>query len=41
VADPLDEEERLANPISDRISPRVVPELEILPWRQTEVLAQP
>ena len=39
VADPLDEEERLANLISDRISPRLVPEIEILPWRQTQVLA--
>ena len=39
VADPLDEEERLANLISDRISPRFVPEIEILPWRQTQVLA--
>ena len=45
VADPLDEEERLANlisdRISDRISPRLVPELEVLPWRQTQVLALP
>ncbi len=39
VTDPLDEEERLANLISDRISPRLVPEIEILPWRQTQVLA--
>lgn len=39
VTDPLDEEERIANLISDRISPRLVPELEILPWRQTQVLA--
>jgi len=31
VTDPLDEEERLANLISDRISPRFVPENEILP----------
>jgi hypothetical protein len=41
VADQLDEEERLANLISDRISPRFVPETEILPWRQTQVLALP
>jgi hypothetical protein len=41
VADPLDEEERLAHLISDRISPRFVPEVEILPWRQTQVLALP
>jgi len=39
VADPLDEEERLANLIDDRISPRFVPEIEILPWRQLHVLA--
>ncbi|MCP9927619.1 helix-turn-helix domain-containing protein [Cyanobium sp. CH-040] len=39
VPDPLDEEERLANLISDRISPRFVPEIEILPWRRTQVLA--
>jgi ATP-dependent DNA helicase RecG len=41
VADPLDEEERLANLIIDRISPRLVPEIEILPWRFTQVLALP
>jgi ATP-dependent DNA helicase RecG len=41
VADPLDEEERLANLISDRISPRLLPEIEILAWRQTQVLALP
>jgi predicted HTH transcriptional regulator len=39
VQAPLDLEERLANLISDRISPRLVPELEILPWRRTHVLA--
>ncbi|MFM7452742.1 MAG: helix-turn-helix domain-containing protein, partial [Cyanobium sp.] len=39
VVEPLDEEERLANLISDRFSPRLVPEIEILPWRQTQVLA--
>jgi ATP-dependent DNA helicase RecG len=39
VAHPLDEEERLANLIIDRISSRLVPDLEILPWRQTQVLA--
>ena len=39
VADRLDEEERLANLISDRISPRLVREIEILPWRQRQVLA--
>jgi len=39
VSDPLDLEERLANLISDDIVPRLVPELEILPWRRTHVLA--
>lgn len=39
VADALDLEERLANLVSDRISPRIVPEIEILPWRRTQVLA--
>ena len=31
VRDPLDQEERLANFISDLIVPRLVPEIEILP----------
>ena len=39
VSDTLDLEERLASLISDRISPRIVPEIEILPWRRTHVLA--
>ena len=39
VRDPLDLEERLANLISDHIVPRLMPELEILPWRRTLVLA--
>ncbi len=39
VADALDLEERLAKLVSDRISPRIVPEIEILPWRRTQVLA--
>jgi hypothetical protein len=34
VGNALDQEERLANLISDRISPRLVPEIEILPWRR-------
>ena len=38
VPNPLDLEERLASLISDSISPRLVPELEILPWRQTQLL---
>ena len=39
VGDPLAVEERLANLISDRIAPRLMPEIEILPWRRTHVLA--
>ncbi len=39
VREPLDLEERLANLISDRIAPRLLPEIEILPWRRTQVLA--
>jgi len=39
VPDALDLEERLASLVSDRISPRIVPEIEILPWRRTHVLA--
>lgn len=35
----LDVEERLANLISDHIVPRLVPELEILPWQKKQVLA--
>ncbi len=39
VAQPLDLEERLANLISDQITPRLVPEIEILRWRRTHVVA--
>jgi ATP-dependent DNA helicase RecG len=39
VKEPLAMEERLANLVSDNILPRLVPELEILPWRRTHVLA--
>lgn len=35
----LDLEERLANLISDHIVPRLVPELEIIPWRRSHVVA--
>lgn len=38
VSAALDLEERLANLISDRIAPRLVPGLELLPWRDTHVL---
>lgn len=39
VSDPLTLEERLASLTSDSIEPRLVPDLEILPWRRTHVLA--
>ncbi len=39
VSEPLDLEERLANLVSDLIVPRLVPEIEILPWRRTQLLA--
>ncbi len=39
IPEPLDLEERLASLISDGIAPRLIPELEILPWRRTHVLA--
>jgi len=39
IADPLATEERLANLLSDNVLPRLVPELEVLPWRRTHVLA--
>ena len=39
VKQPLDLEERLASLISDSILPRLIPDLEILPWRRAHVLA--
>jgi len=39
VAGPLEMEERLANLISESIAPRIVPEIELLPYRRTHVLA--
>ena len=39
VPDPSAAEERVANLVSDLIAPRVVPDIEILPWRQTHLLA--
>jgi len=38
VPDPLNQEERAANLICDLISPRIVPEIELLSWRRTHVL---
>ena len=39
VGDPLDLEERLASLITDLIVPRLMPELEIMPWRRAQVVA--
>lgn len=39
VPEPLEAEERLSNLMSDGILPRLVPDIEILPWRRGQVLA--
>lgn len=39
VAEPLDLEERVASLISDSITPRILPDLEVLAYRRTHVLA--
>lgn len=39
VPDALDVEERIANIVSDAIGPRLLPDIEILPWRRTQVIA--
>ena len=39
IPDPLMVEEYLANLIFDYISPPLVPEIEILPWKNTYVVA--
>jgi ATP-dependent DNA helicase RecG len=38
VDDPLLLESRLVNMISDRIAPRLVPEIDIVPWRSTQLV---
>jgi predicted HTH transcriptional regulator len=38
VKAPLDLEERLASLVADAIEPRLLPEIEIVPWRKTHVL---
>jgi predicted HTH transcriptional regulator len=38
VTDALATEERLASLIADSIEPRLIPDLEILPWRRTQLL---
>ncbi len=39
VSNALDVEERIANIVSDSIAPRLLPDIEILPWRRTQVIA--
>ncbi|MBI5232408.1 MAG: putative DNA binding domain-containing protein [Coriobacteriales bacterium] len=39
VADPLDAEERIVSLLSDGISPRILPEIEVIPWRSTSLLS--
>jgi ATP-dependent DNA helicase RecG len=39
VRDVLAEEERLANLIADSITPKLVPSIEVIPWRKTHLLA--
>ena len=39
VADPLAVEERLASVLSDGIAPHLVPDIEVLPWRSTHIVA--
>lgn len=39
IVDVLTEEERLANLIADTISPKLIPSMEVLPWRKTQTLA--
>jgi len=39
VSEPLALEERVASLVSDTIEPRLAPDLEILPWRRTHVVA--
>ncbi|OFZ78778.1 MAG: transcriptional regulator, partial [Bdellovibrionales bacterium RIFOXYD1_FULL_53_11] len=39
IPDPLEQEERLANLISDCISPAMIPDIEILPWHDTNLIA--
>ncbi len=39
VSDPLAFEERLASLLSDGVEPRVVPDIDVVPWRETHVVA--
>lgn len=39
IKEPLAIEARLANLVSDAIRPRVAPDIELMPWRKTQVVA--
>jgi predicted HTH transcriptional regulator len=39
VADPLQEEERLARLISDRIAPRLIPSMDVIMWRSSQLMS--
>ncbi|MDD9945741.1 MAG: putative DNA binding domain-containing protein, partial [Myxococcales bacterium] len=39
VSNPVELEERLSNMVSDTIRPRLVPDIEVLPWRRTHLVA--
>lgn len=39
IKEPLDMEERLANIISDSIQPKMIPNIEIIPWRKTYLIS--
>lgn len=39
VRDPLAEEERVTNLVSDNVLPVLVPDIEILPWRNSQLMA--
>jgi predicted HTH transcriptional regulator len=38
ISDPMEAGERLANLIADRIAPTPLPDVEVVPWRDTHVL---
>lgn len=38
IQEPLEVEERIANIITDNISPHIIPEIEIIPWRETYLI---
>ena len=38
VPDSLEAEEKLANLVADSIRPRLIPEIEVVPWRNLNIL---